>query len=294
MISCSLPHALKAWSAISHTTLILWLACRLQVPLADGVPVLLDIIFARHITQQYTLGSSQAIQQPALPQQEQQQQQLERHVLHVQSISSWAPSCIGPYSQVMGFDPDPVVAICASSAASTACCHGRSGWLNSCETWVCAWGLAPTPLCQGTHSSSVQQAKRIRCHTQCIAGLLYSVLASVCYHRLADHSLHLLCRRASCCCVIHPGHLLQWPHLHGGPNTLGPRQHEYRSRCSIYQHRRHNQHHHQQLQQQQWRQLGPQHCCTGVAHAVQLPGCSYCTEELLCQLQPGAGGVPDT
>jgi hypothetical protein len=43
--------------------------------------VLLDVLFARQPDQQ-------------------QQQQLDRRVLHVQSISSWAPSCIGPYSQV--------------------------------------------------------------------------------------------------------------------------------------------------------------------------------------------------
>lgn len=30
---------------------------------------------------------------------------LERKVLHVQSISSWAPSCIGPYSQVSRAPP---------------------------------------------------------------------------------------------------------------------------------------------------------------------------------------------
>jgi len=30
----------------------------------------------------------------------QEQQDCVRKVLHVQSISSWAPSCIGPYSQV--------------------------------------------------------------------------------------------------------------------------------------------------------------------------------------------------
>jgi hypothetical protein len=58
-----------------------------QVPLSDGCPVLLDVLFAR---------------QPEQQQQQQQQQMLvpDRRVLHVQSISSWAPSCIGPYSQV--------------------------------------------------------------------------------------------------------------------------------------------------------------------------------------------------
>ncbi|WIA09297.1 hypothetical protein OEZ85_008704 [Tetradesmus obliquus] len=56
-------------------------AC-VQVPLPAGCPVLLDVLFAR---------------QP--DQQQQQQQPLDRRVLHVQSISSWAPSCIGPYSQ---------------------------------------------------------------------------------------------------------------------------------------------------------------------------------------------------
>ncbi|WIA29375.1 hypothetical protein OEZ86_011879 [Tetradesmus obliquus] len=55
-------------------------AC-VQVPLPAGCPVLLDVLFARQ------------------PDQQQQQQPLDRRVLHVQSISSWAPSCIGPYSQ---------------------------------------------------------------------------------------------------------------------------------------------------------------------------------------------------
>ncbi|GAX85055.1 hypothetical protein CEUSTIGMA_g12475.t1 [Chlamydomonas eustigma] len=50
-----------------------------QVPLPSGCPLLLDLLLARP-----SPGASHLVG---------------RTVLHVQSISSWAPSCIGPYSQ---------------------------------------------------------------------------------------------------------------------------------------------------------------------------------------------------
>jgi hypothetical protein len=63
----------------------------MQVPLPAGCPVLLDVLFARQP------GSSATQPGPAAVQ---QQEDPDRRVLHVQSISDWAPSCIGPYSQV--------------------------------------------------------------------------------------------------------------------------------------------------------------------------------------------------
>lgn len=67
-----------------------------QVPLPAGVPVLLDVIFARS----HHLPEAAAAAEQAGARLKQQQPQ--RSVLHVQSISDWAPSCIGPYSQVSG------------------------------------------------------------------------------------------------------------------------------------------------------------------------------------------------
>lgn len=66
-----------------------------------GCPVLLDVLFTRGSAagapqQSAVDGSCKQEQQ----QQQQQQGQPDRRILHVQSISSWAPSCIGPYSQV--------------------------------------------------------------------------------------------------------------------------------------------------------------------------------------------------
>eukprot|EP00798_Chlamydomonas_sp_ICE-L_P024632 gene24632-10253_t len=60
-------------------------AC-VQVPLPQGCPLLVDVLVAR--------DSRKALhqQQPGAAQ--------PKKVLHVQSISDWAPSCIGPYSQV--------------------------------------------------------------------------------------------------------------------------------------------------------------------------------------------------
>eukprot|EP00775_Hariotina_reticulata_P010371 gene10371-10529_t len=62
-------------------------AC-VQVPLPAGCPVLIDVLFANPSHQQQQAGTVTL-----------QRQQPQRRVLHVQSISSWAPSCIGPYSQ---------------------------------------------------------------------------------------------------------------------------------------------------------------------------------------------------
>jgi hypothetical protein len=70
----------------------------MQVPLPPGCPVLLDVLFARHTT-----DTPSANPNPAGGDRDQQQQQQQlpvRKVLHVQSVSDWAPSCIGPYSQV--------------------------------------------------------------------------------------------------------------------------------------------------------------------------------------------------
>ena len=51
-------------------------AC-IQLPLPDGVPAMVEVLVASRPA--------------ALP----------SGILHVQSISQWAPACIGPYSQVM-------------------------------------------------------------------------------------------------------------------------------------------------------------------------------------------------
>ena len=53
------------------------------MPLPKGCPLLLDVLLKRP--------------QPKI---DSNQESFQRRVLHVQSISSWAPSCIGPYSQV--------------------------------------------------------------------------------------------------------------------------------------------------------------------------------------------------
>ena len=71
-------------------------AC-VQLPLAGAAPLAVDVLFARPgggggDREAAAAGSRQERrrrQRPDLP----------RRVLHVQSISDWAPSCIGPYSQ---------------------------------------------------------------------------------------------------------------------------------------------------------------------------------------------------
>jgi len=84
-----------------------FVALQLQVPLPPGCPVLLDVLFAQHTPMSSSSNCSgsgsdcnAATDEPHEQQQQQQQQQVDRRVLHVQSISGWAPSCIGPYSQV--------------------------------------------------------------------------------------------------------------------------------------------------------------------------------------------------
>lgn len=77
----------------AHLVLWLLLSCvYMQVPLPPGCPVLLDVLFAR--------SGTSTIPQDTTSEQQKQEQQPVRQVLHVQSISDWAPSCIGPYSQV--------------------------------------------------------------------------------------------------------------------------------------------------------------------------------------------------
>lgn len=80
-----------------------------QVPLPAGCPVLLDVLFARQPVESSSNTSSTDTPSPDAvdvlqPQHVGEvmplQQQPDRRVLHVQSISDWAPSCIGPYSQV--------------------------------------------------------------------------------------------------------------------------------------------------------------------------------------------------
>jgi transcription initiation factor TFIID subunit TAF12 len=83
------------------------------VPLPPGCPVLLDVLCARQRPPQGancsdgTTAGTKGDKQQQVQQQEhkkqQQQQQPDRRVLHVQSISDWAPSCIGPYSQVLWY-----------------------------------------------------------------------------------------------------------------------------------------------------------------------------------------------
>ena len=78
-----MPRSLMAvrWP-LPHTSYLALPPLHTQVPLPHGCPLLLDVLLARRSPSP----------DPRVTRR--------RSVLHVQSISSWAPSCIGPYSQV--------------------------------------------------------------------------------------------------------------------------------------------------------------------------------------------------
>lgn len=105
-------------ACVSRLLCCLCTAC-VQVPLHAGCPVLLDVLLARPARH---CGGPDAAEQQC-KQQQQQLQSLGRRVLHVQSISSWAPSCIGPYSQVSRPTTD-----CSGSDEYDGLCHHQHVW----------------------------------------------------------------------------------------------------------------------------------------------------------------------
>lgn len=88
--------SLNGYCSENDTPLMSLLQHVLQAPLPAGCPVLLDVLFARQPSPDVSTPSGAA----TAAGKQQQQQQPDRRVLHVQSVSDWAPSCIGPYSQV--------------------------------------------------------------------------------------------------------------------------------------------------------------------------------------------------
>ena len=83
-------------------------AC-VQVPLPNGCPVLLDVLLCRPAGGRPTTpadGGVVSLEVSGISNVASMgvtDHVYKRSVLHVQSISSWAPSCIGPYSQVSVF-----------------------------------------------------------------------------------------------------------------------------------------------------------------------------------------------
>lgn len=81
-------------------------AC-VQLPLPDGVPLMVDVLFARPAQGEVAAGkvgssSTASGSRGSTVARRGGGPDFGRRVLHVQSISEWAPSCIGPYSQVHG------------------------------------------------------------------------------------------------------------------------------------------------------------------------------------------------
>jgi diphthine-ammonia ligase len=72
-------------------------AC-VQLPLLGDAPLAVDVLFVRRCPQETSTGRRRRARRARRKGGE--AAQMQRRVLHVQSVSDWAPSCIGPYSQV--------------------------------------------------------------------------------------------------------------------------------------------------------------------------------------------------